>query len=134
MLCRSRSIDEVSFLHFVTGVLLGRVVNPEAVAGVLSRLRNNDGTDWPSRNHKLCARQQTRGPTLESQFAEAVAEICRIKVALLGDDLRLLREAMHTLLCRIELRFGPHPRRRKATKILSGILQLRTVFRFTCRY
>ncbi len=130
IVCRTRSIDERLFLLFLQGVLRERVVDRQCEDNLCAQFNSlSVASENGPRNGRCSTSTDVIGQTVQHSIAETMAELARIRVALEGDERDLLRAAMLTLVNRIELWFGRHPRIRRASKISSGVIQLRPPFR-----
>jgi hypothetical protein len=123
-----RSIDERIFRIFIAEQLRKRVLDQTCDA----RIRAQIGPATASRRRSRHiddtegqANSTSQPRSTDWRFAEAMADVARIRVALDGEDLSLLRWAIHTSIERIDLWFGPHPRVRGATTMTRGIVRLK---------
>lgn len=131
--CGYRSVSHPKFLRLILDLMLARVLDDQIEARFRTRLqatfdeagRKNhlDGSQRPASAGARSSRQ-----SLDETLAEAMARVARYRIAFLGSDSGLIREALQQLIERIEIRFGRHPRIKRASKILTGTVQLRKPF------
>jgi len=130
--CGYRSISHPKFLRFILDLMLARVLDDQIEARFRAHLQptqeanRKNHLDGSQKSASAGARSLRRSP--DQTLAEVMARVARYRIAFLGSDPGLIREALQQLIERIEIRFGRHPRIKRASKILTGTVQLRNPF------
>ncbi len=130
--CGYRSVSHSKFLKLILDLMLKRVLDDQIEARFRARLQatlNADRANEVGGSQKpasAAARSSCR--SLDETLADEMACVTRYRIAFLGSDPGLIRNALQELIERIEIWFGPHPRIKRASKILTGIIELRKPF------
>jgi hypothetical protein len=66
--------------------------------------------------------------SVDELLANEMARVARYRIAFVGSDSTLIFHALEEVIERIEVWFGPHPRIKRASKILVGTIHLREPF------
>jgi DNA invertase Pin-like site-specific DNA recombinase len=130
--CGYRSVSHPKFLRFLLNLTLERVLDDHIEARFRENLLAVSTVDRAnhaasSENH-LSAAVLSGHHSPDQALADVMGRVARYRVALLGDDTTLIRNSLQDLIERIEVWFGRHPRIRRASKILRGVVHLRPPF------